>query len=59
MITSKIFQRSQRHEWVEPNLTSLDYAVSLYRHAKRIDAIKPKQTVTKRYILEAYYEVVK
>jgi len=52
MITSKIFQRSQRHEWFEPFNHSIPWMVRFY---KRLDAIKPKQAVTKRYIIANQY----
>lgn len=55
MITNKIFQRSQWHEWFEPSFG--DWAGMYFeaRQEVRLEAIKPHQTVTRRYLLEAEY----
>ena len=54
MITSKIFQQSQRHEWFEPDYYEFKHAglngasiAWLIRFFKRLDEIKPHQTVTR------------
>ncbi len=50
---------SQRHEWFEPiNILDLDFVLSdLWRYKNELKAVSAeiKQTVTKRYILEAHY----
>jgi len=57
MITNKIFQRSQRHEWVDD--WSFNSEEERYWFGRNnmalLEAIKPKQTVTKRYVLDNQY----
>ena len=53
--TCRIFGRSQRHEWFNPNMVGLDYAAFLFNYAKKSNAIEPHQTVTRRYILANQY----
>jgi len=57
MITSKIFERSQRHEWVDIyDHENFSYRLKFYMKIQDwIREIKPFQTVTKRYVLDNQY----
>ncbi|MCZ6897651.1 MAG: hypothetical protein O7D95_02930 [Betaproteobacteria bacterium] len=60
MLTLKILNRSQKHEWVDVWPTSHWRGLINFRermYVKLID-IKPHQTVVRRYILEAHYTTV-
>jgi len=59
MITSKIFERSQRHEWVGEHNTFMDWfnwhidgMAFTRKNMELLDEIKPFQKVTSRYILD-------